>query len=149
MGQPITHSLVVALRAVPDFASLTDADLLRIVGASANLFWPAKSLVFEKGASADALYILLSGEVRVFDVVDDEEVDVARISPGDFFGELSLLLHTTHTKSVQAIEDSEIMVLPKASFQSLLASQPALAEQVRRKLEGRLTTYGTEAPGPT
>jgi CRP-like cAMP-binding protein len=59
--------------------------------------------------------------------------EVAQIRSGDFFGELSMLRNSKHTKSAHAIEDSEIMVLPKRSFEALLQGDPDLAEQVRRK----------------
>src|SRR6266508_1466427 len=137
MAERISHSLVQALRGVPDFADLTDKDRLAIVGASANLFWPAGSLVFETGSPSEALYVVLSGAVRVYETQDGREVEVAWIGPGDFFGELSLLLDTMHTKNAQAIEDTELLVLPKESFQELLASNPDLAERVRRKMEQR------------
>jgi CRP-like cAMP-binding protein len=134
----IRHSLVSALAAVPDFAALDDRTLLQIVGASANLAWAANSVVFEKGSPSDALYIILTGRVRIADVVDDEEVEIATLEPGDFFGELSLLLHTTHSKTATALDDTELMVLPKESFQELLAAYPDLAGHFRRKLEARL-----------
>jgi CRP-like cAMP-binding protein len=140
----VRHSLVSALAAVPDFAALDDRTLLRIVGASANLVWAANSIVFEKGSEADALYIILSGRVQIVDVVDGEEVEVAILDPGDFFGELSLLLHTTHSKTARALELTEMMVLPKESFQELLASNPDLAGPLRRKLEARLVVPATE-----
>jgi hypothetical protein len=54
MVAQITHSLVKALRAVPDFETLDDHTLLGIVGASVNLSWPAGSVVFEKGAPSEA-----------------------------------------------------------------------------------------------
>jgi CRP/FNR family cyclic AMP-dependent transcriptional regulator len=144
LGRRVNHSLVTALQAVPHFAALDGQTLVRIVGASANLFWSGGSLVFEKGSVSDALYIILSGRVRIFDLDGEEEVEVASLGPGDFFGELSLLLHTTHTKSAEALEDSELMVLPKESFQELLASNPDLAAHFRRKLEERLIV--PEAP---
>src|SRR5919204_2647399 len=93
----ITHSLVKALRRVPGFDSLDDKTLLTIVGASSNLFWRADSVVFEKDTPADALYIVLSGSARV--LLDDRGATAA-IGPGDFFGELSLLLDTMHSKRV-------------------------------------------------
>lgn len=132
------HSLVSALAAVPDFAALDDRTLLRIVGASANLVWSANSVIFEKGSVAEALYVILSGRVQILEVVDGEETEIATLEPGDYFGELSLLLHTTHSKKARAVEDSELMVLPKESFQELLASNPELAGHLRRKLETRL-----------
>ena len=140
---PVRHSLVSALAAVPDFAALDDRTLLRIVGASANLVWPARSLVFEKGSASDALYIILSGRVQISDVVDGEQLEVATLGAGDFFGELSLLLDTTHSKSAVTLEDTELMVLPKESFQELVAASPDLAAPLRRKLETRVTLPGS------
>ena len=142
VGDRIDHSLVKALRAVPDFADLADEDLLSIVGASANLLWPPGSVVFRTGEPSEALYLVLSGAVRVYESKDGQEADVATIRPGDFFGELSLLLDTTHTKNAQAVEDSELLVLPKDAFEELLASNPGLAARVRRKMEQRQPTSG-------
>jgi CRP/FNR family transcriptional regulator, cyclic AMP receptor protein len=133
----IEHSLVKALRRVPGFDVLDDRDLLRVVGASVNLSWPAGSMVFEKGSPGDALYIVLSGEVRIYDEVDGTEVEITRIGSGDFFGEISLLLDSEHTKNVQAVEDSELLVLMKDSFWALLEKRPDLAEIVQKRLEGR------------
>src|SRR5438105_457753 len=141
----ISHSLVKALRSVPDFSSLDDHALLRIVGASANLFWPAGALIFEKDSPSEALFVVLSGRVQIFERAGDREVEVARVEPGSSFGELSLLLNTTHTKDARALEDSELMVVPKASFQEVLDSNPDLAAQLQRRLAERLPVSGEVA----
>jgi CRP-like cAMP-binding protein len=138
MERPITHSLVKALRNVPGFDLLDDRSLLRVVGASVNLSYPKGALVFEKGAPGEALYVVLSGQVRIFDNVDGREVEVARTRPGDYFGEMSLLLTSTHTKSVQAVEESELLVLDKDSFRRLLDTYPEVADLVHKRLEERL-----------
>jgi CRP/FNR family cyclic AMP-dependent transcriptional regulator len=140
VGERIDHSLVKALRAVPDFAGLQDGALLDIVGASANLFWPAGSCVFEKGSSTEALYIVLTGRVCIFDVADGEELQVASVGPGGFFGEHSLLLDTEHTKSVRVEEDAEIMVVPRESFQAVLAENPELLAHLMERLEARASS---------
>lgn len=142
MEERISHSLVKALRSVPDFASLPDQELLDIVGASTNLAWQAGGTVFEKDSPSEALYIVLSGSVRIFDIVDGQRVEVARVGPGTSFGELSLLLRTTHSKEAVAEEDTELMVVPKESFQRLLESNPDLAQYFRRRLEERLPVRG-------
>jgi len=136
--QPITHSLVKALRAVADFAGLDDATLLEIVGDSACLFWSAGSAVFAKGDPADALYVVLSGRARIFDHTGGAEDEVARIGPGDYFGEHAVLFHTVHSTNVQAVEDSEFMVIPRESFESILTANPDLANRLRQKLESRI-----------
>lgn len=142
MAAEVIHSLVKALRAVPDFASLDDHTLLAIVGASANLSWPAGSMIFERGTPAEALYVVLSGEVAILDTVDGEEREVSRVGPGESFGELSLLLQTTHTKKAEAIQDSELMVIPEESFEELMAANAELAAHFRRKVEERVPVRG-------
>jgi CRP-like cAMP-binding protein len=132
-AEGLTHSLVKALRAVPSLAPLDDHTLLAIVGDSANLFWRAGSTVYERGAPADALYIILSGSVRVLGA----RGEVATFTVGDYFGELSLLLGTDHGHEVHAVEDCELMVVPKERFDDLLAGNPALAETIRRRAEDR------------
>ncbi|MEX0657562.1 MAG: cyclic nucleotide-binding domain-containing protein [Egibacteraceae bacterium] len=143
MVRRITHSLVKALRQVREFAGLSDAALLEVVGASVNLFFPAGAVVFRKGATSDGLYVVLSGRVIVADEPGGPEV--AQIGPGDYFGEQSLLLETTRSHSVAAVQDAEILVLPASSFQRLLEGNPVLAGQVEDKLRARLAA--TDGPG--
>ena len=135
--RPLNHSLVRALRRVPDFSALDDPLLLKIVGASSNLHWSAGSPVFERGSPSEALYIVLSGCVGITDgALDDAEL--ARIEPGDYFGELSLMRNSKHTKSAQALEQCELLVLPRKSFEALMEADSDLAEQVRSKGAGRV-----------
>jgi CRP-like cAMP-binding protein len=151
MNRPITHSLVKALRRVPGFDLLQDIWLLKVVGASQNLLWPGGSKVFEKGTPGDALYIVLSGEIRVFDIVDGSELNVANIKPGDYFGEMSLMSDSVHTKSVEAVEDTELLVLPKDSFEALLESSPDLEALVKRRLaerRGELARLSVDVDAP-
>jgi CRP-like cAMP-binding protein len=143
LEERITHSLVKALRSVPDFASLSDHELLDIVGASTNLAWPAGSIVFEKGSASEALYIVLWGRVRISEVESGQQrIEVSTVGPGTSFGELSLLLDTTHSKEAVAEEDTELMVVPKEWFQGLLKAKPDLAEHFRRRMEERLPVRG-------
>jgi CRP-like cAMP-binding protein len=129
---------VRALQGVPAFASLDERTLLTIVGASANLFWPAGTAVFEAGDPADALYIVLSGSVRIAETTDEGEREVAVLEAGEFFGELSLLLEREHTKRAEAVSDSELMVICSEPFRTILDASPELASHVRRTMEDRL-----------
>jgi CRP-like cAMP-binding protein len=120
---------------VPAFGELDETTLCAIVGASSNFVWRAGTPIFAPGDPAEALYVVLSGTVRIADEPDRE---VARLGPGDFFGELSLLLQTSHSKRADVLEDSELMVLPKESFEELLADDPGLAEAVHGAMNERL-----------
>ena len=141
MTESVTHSLVKALQSVPDLATLDDRALLAIVGASLNLFYPPGSTVFQKGAASEGLYIVLTGEVRVYDP-DEEDGGESRVGPGRSFGELSLLLETKHSKAAEAVADTELMVLPEESFRELLESTPELAVHFQRRLEEQVQVRG-------
>jgi len=142
MESRVTHSLVIALRAVPSFASVDERTLLAIIGDSANLYWPADSVVFERGSPADGLYILVSGSVRI---LDDTGAEVAVLGPGNFFGEFSLLLGTTHQHDVLVEESAELMVVPKEKIDELIASQPELGRSIRQKAEERMAANARSA----
>ncbi len=122
---------------MPGFDLLDGRELLHIVGASVNLRWAAGSHVFEKGAPGEALYVVLEGSVRIYDEVDGKEVEIATTGPGDYFGEMSLLSDTTHTKSVMAVEDSELLVLMKEPFRALVEGNEELAAHLQKTLESR------------
>jgi CRP-like cAMP-binding protein len=129
-----SHSLVKALKRVPGFSSLDEGTLLTIVGASSNLFWRAGSTVFRQGAPGDSLYVILSGHVRIFDE-NDREIDEERLEPGGYFGERSLVLDMTRAKCAEAVEDTELLVLPKHAFEAVVEANPGVAEHVRERLE--------------
>ncbi|MDP9023183.1 MAG: cyclic nucleotide-binding domain-containing protein [Actinomycetota bacterium] len=142
MAPPVSHSLVEALRTVPDFASLDDATLLQILGVSMNLVWSAGSVVFDEGAPAEALYVVLSGRVRIYEAGEDGEDEVAVMEAGDYFGEHSLLRDTTHSKGARAMQDSELMVIPADSFRALLDGDPDLAGLIEATLRSRVQGGG-------
>ena len=133
-----SHSLVKLLRTVHDFGSLDDDSLLKVVGASVNLAYRAGSTIFETGSPSDALYVVLSGEIRIFDVGGE----VARLGRGESFGEISLLRRISHTKSAEAAEDAELMVVPRDSFEELLASNAHLRTHIERRVSDREAVRG-------
>jgi CRP-like cAMP-binding protein len=125
---------VKALRAVPAFASLDRRLLVSIAGASVNLFWKAGASVFEIGSPADGLYIVLSGAVRIIEPADGEEREIARLAPGEFFGEMALLGGREHARSARVLEDAELLIVPEESFRALLESHEVLATLFRREM---------------
>ncbi|MBA3365915.1 MAG: cyclic nucleotide-binding domain-containing protein [Actinobacteria bacterium] len=130
------------MRAVPGLAVCDEATLLAIVGSSFNLHWPAGVRVFERGSPADGLFIVLIGVVRI---LAEDDVEVASLGPGQYFGELALLLGAPHRYDAVAAEDVDLMVVPKDRFDALLAESPGLAEAVRKTAAERA---GTDFGGP-
>jgi len=128
------HSLVRALHGVPGFEVLDERILLALIGDSANLYWPTGSIVFERGASSDGLYVVISVRVHV---LGEDGFILAELGPGDFYGEISLLFGRGHRHDVRVDSAAELMVVPKERFDELVESQPDFGRHVRAKAEER------------
>jgi len=127
-----------ALRSALDFAKLDDGGVAELSEAAARRFYRAGERIFEKGSEADGLYVVVSGAVRIEDSVHGQEVEIAQIGPGDFFGEISLALHTTRTRAARAAQDSEILVLPLEAVRRLAEARPHLEQELMEAFEARM-----------
>lgn len=143
--EPISHSLVQTLRAIPDFSALKEEELLSIVGESMNLFWKSGSVIFDVGQPGEALYVVLAGEISI---EDPDQGEIARLTPGMFFGEISLLLQAVHSKRALALKDSEILVLPKETFSSLLATSPTIRQHFDNIVKRRRSNEELDLTSP-
>ena len=110
------------------------AGAARVVGDSANLFWPAGSRVFKRGDEPRAS----TSWSRVACVCSPRTAPSRAARAGNFFGELSLLLGTPHEHAVEAVEDSELMVVPKELFDELVGSNTELVARLKAEAEQRL-----------
>lgn len=137
MEQKVTHSLVQSLKSIPDFSALDEKTLLAIVGESMNLAWKAGSVIFKKGDTGEALYVMLEGECSIHEGSTPQDGEVSHPRVGDSFGEMSLLLNATHSRTATAVTDCEILVLPKQAFTNLIESSPALAQHFDKVLRER------------
>ena len=52
--------------------------------------FPSKKLVFKAGDPADFAYVIRSGTVEIFKIIDGKEVVLAEIKKGSIFGEMAL-----------------------------------------------------------
>ncbi len=96
--------------------------------------------VTREGESDDGLFMLVAGEASVrIGTKDGEGREVARLLPGQFFGEMSLMTGEARTASVVAATDLVCYRLEKAAFQRVLRDMPALADQIAEILVSRRT----------
>jgi hypothetical protein len=72
------------------------------------------SFVVREGEMADGMYFVSSGRLSILSGGGDEEV--AELLPGDYFGDLSLLLGERRTASVQASTHCDLFFLPASDF---------------------------------
>jgi CRP-like cAMP-binding protein/CheY-like chemotaxis protein len=80
-----------------------------------------KETIFNEGNSPNFLYFLVKGKVKTFKAHEyGKELITDLYKEGDFFGYTSLLEEKPYTETAEALEDSEICLIPKDDFHSLM-----------------------------
>jgi len=94
--------------------------------------------VFTDGDLGTTMYIVQSGKVRLFRVVDDGKRVFGMMEKGDFFGEMSILEGLPRTISAEAVEDSELIEINSMTFDKMIKGNIEIAIRMLRKLSIRL-----------
>ena len=134
---PVVSPLL--LRNVPLFSSLSGDQLLVLASVLSRKPYPRDSAVIAAGDPTDALYIVISGRLKVM-MSDKEgkEVILAILNQGDFFGEMGLIDQAPRSATVVTLEACELLTITRADFMKCLQKNFDLAMNVIRGLVGRL-----------
>lgn len=113
-------------------------DLLEKYGAL-NKFYEKTSTVFEEGKLPAHYYQIVSGEIKMNNYNDDGREFIQGIFYKDqSFGEPPLFLNQNYPASAVAVEDTQILCLPKSNFMKLLEENPAISLKIIENLAQRL-----------
>jgi small-conductance mechanosensitive channel len=91
--------------------------------------------VIEQGQEGNTFYLVCSGELSV----RVGEVEVSRLTRGQYFGEMSLLTGEPRTATVAALSDVVLLELDRPVFARLFADHPELAPKMSALLAQRRT----------
>jgi len=98
-----------------------------------------KQDIYLAGDESTRLYFVQSGRVKTVKITDGgKELIVGMHGPGEFFGYLPLLQNTPHSDSAIAVDESELLYIPKDDFTTLLLRNPEVGQQFVRLLAGQV-----------
>jgi CRP/FNR family cyclic AMP-dependent transcriptional regulator len=139
MSQPVSQMTIEALRSVPLFASLDDEAAKDLRNLISDKIVPRNTLLFRQGDKGDALYLIESGRVRI-SLRDDEqqEVTLAELAQGDFFGEMAIIDGRQRSADANVIEDARLGILSREAFLSFVRNNPDVALEMLSALTDRL-----------
>jgi CRP/FNR family transcriptional regulator len=131
------------LAGVPLFAGLSNRHLRRIAGLAQEVSFPEGKPIVQTGSRGNAFFVIVEGTARV--LAGYSSRTLARLGPGDFFGELALLDGGPRTASVVAASPLRTIRIPRAEFRTMLRSEPDVAIKILEELSRRLRSR----PAPT
>lgn len=95
--------------------------------------------LIDAGTRSDRAFLIRQGQVEVRHRRDDgNEIVIARLGPGDWVGEMGLLLDLPRSASVVAVSDIEVDSLTPKNFEHLVAAHPEEGLRLMRQLAERL-----------
>lgn len=126
------------LHYIPIFARLSDAQLALLAERLATQRFARGDTIVHQDEPGSVLYIIVLGQVRVYRVADaGQEVSVAILRAGDFFGELALLDGEARSASVAAMLPTTTLVLNREAFQQSVHRHPEIALAVLETIASR------------
>jgi small-conductance mechanosensitive channel/CRP-like cAMP-binding protein len=121
------------------FGVLTQGEREAVADGLRRLPYATNDIVFRKGESADSLYILARGCVRIMDEdASGRRMPLAELSAPDYFGEMGLLTGQPRGATVMANEDVLCYSLSKSAFDAVLKARHEIADSLGVVLAHRM-----------
>jgi CRP/FNR family transcriptional regulator, cyclic AMP receptor protein len=121
------------LRKIPLFEGLSDHEYDRLERWTDEIDVPANKHLVNEGAYPHEFMVIESGSAEV--THDGEHL--AHLGPGDFFGEIALLLDVPRTATVVASSDVTLVVMHERDFRAMEEEIPRIRDRIGVVMEER------------
>jgi CRP-like cAMP-binding protein len=122
------------LHSVPLFAGFDRRHLERLGMLTEEVDVPAGKVLVRQGDHGDDLMVIVSGSVGV----ERNGDRINHLGPGDFFGEIALIVRGPRTATVTAEAPTRLLVVNHRDFHALMEEFPEVASQVLLTLAHRI-----------
>jgi len=140
----IVCTIEEALVHVRFLSHLNKRQLARLAALTVRRSFRPGTTIVRPGDTSMSFYIVLSGALDVLREADNgSSVPVARLGPGDCFGEMGLMEDTERAATVVAREETECALLSRWDFQNALRQDPEIALALLPVLSQRIRELDT------
>jgi NTE family protein len=129
------------------FKDVPSDDLEKIAPAFHKKYYPRGVRICQEGEISTNFYIILSGQVRVLKRNEqDDEVELASLDQGEFFGDIPLLPAEPRLTSVEVIIDAEVLEIDREEFETLIKNNTTVLYNLGKLLSKKLYVDQKEEP---
>ncbi len=136
-----TEARLELLRRVELFAGVEPRHLERIAERVVEVDVPAGRQIVREGDVGTGFFVIVEGSVRVI----RDGRPIARLGPGEFFGELAILDRRPRVAQVVADEPTRCLALASWDLEAIMLEEPALAVAILRGVAARLRALTEES----
>jgi len=120
---------------VPIFSDLEPDEMMKITELIVSRKYARGEMIVMEGNQLEGLYIIHSGRVKAFRYTQEAKEQILYLfAEGDFFGEKNLLRKQPVTYHAEALEETQICVIPHRSFHELLKEAPSISYKIMDQL---------------
>ena len=94
--------------------------------------------IFFEGDTGTELFLVHSGEIRIYKTVKDRERTLFIMKKDDFFGEVAALTGTLRTASAVALDETVLIVIPVSIMEKITENSPEVATKLLKRMAWRL-----------
>jgi CRP-like cAMP-binding protein len=127
---------------VPLFSHLTPDERQKIAESLSPVSVKKGTTIIHEGEIGDCMYLIRSGEVGVYTILmeegegssaeaDQEQLHLATLKAGDFFGEQALITNEPRNATIIALTDAELLLFSKSDLATIVINHPRIGELLR------------------
>ena len=126
----MARALSTHLRSVPIFANVSE-DFVDVLRERVELVrYAPGQVICTEGEPADSFYLIRIGFVRVSQTRNDEEMVLAYLPRGGYFGEMGLLRDVPRTATCTALDHVEVVKIHAPDFEAMLTRFPEVRAEI-------------------
>lgn len=126
------HELVEKAEQYPDIQNLAKDRKIQV--------FKKKELIYREGDLGSFVYKIKKGKIKTFRINEDGKEFIHDIKKeGDFLGEQSMIQDKARTEFAEAMEDTELILIPKQSFQQLIFKNREVSGKFIKMLSNNLS----------
>jgi flavin-dependent dehydrogenase len=101
-------------------------------------------IIIRQGEVGDCMYVIQAGKVEVIREHEGEEIRLAELGEGDFFGEMALFEKDVRSATVRPLGEALVLTVDRKMFLRKIHDDPSLAFRIMQRMSGRLRELSEE-----
>jgi CRP-like cAMP-binding protein len=133
--------------AVPLFASLTEEEKQLLAPTMTRRTYRKGEMLAGQDTKLNSLFVVRTGVLVVSRKEGDAEIELSRLSPGDYFGEAGLFAGQGEPGTIRALTFAVVYEVGQAALAKLMHDRPSIADEISVTLSRRAkhaTTMGSD-----
>jgi cAMP-dependent protein kinase regulator len=122
----------------PIFSPLSVEERRELVRSFAPKEFKKGEVIIKEQDKGDKMYFVRTGEVEVSTEKDGSVISLARLGPGDFFGEVSVITEKPRTASVTALTDVNLVEVARDDIQEEIRTHPEILDILNKYISMRV-----------